>query len=279
MTAEPVNPQPSAGGLWGRLSTLFLAAVMGFAVIGFFVGITDGVPQPDGLHTSPLVGAYDKAASENNTKLIPAISYAEIPKSPMGPTAQFQSSVKMLPQPADRDLFAEFVPSEADKEASSKLRASRRAFNGAPPVIPHAVQNTNDASCYACHSAGMQLGGMKASVMSHAYLANCTQCHAPPAPGPLQDFATEVETNFVGLPAPKAGKRAYPGAPPTIPHSQWMRENCLACHGGPNGWAGMESTHPWRTKCTQCHAPSAVLDQAIPVDEIPMLPPLKVADR
>ncbi len=143
-----------------------------------------------------------------------------------------------------------------------------------PPIIPHAIQNTNDAACYACHSNGVQMAGLKASVMSHGFLANCTQCHAAPPPPPFQDVDAEVATDFVGLPAPLAGHRAYPGAPPTIPHSRWMRDKCTACHGGPNGWAGMESTHPWRTNCTQCHAPSAVLDQAIAADPIPMLPPI-----
>jgi len=181
-----------------------------------------------------------------------------------------------VPQSSGYDLFAKIVPSSEEKAASSKLRASRRAFNGAPPIIPHAVETTSDAACYACHSKGLRLGNLKASVMSHEFLANCTQCHAPPTPTPFQDVDASVDSSFVGLPAPEAGARAYPGAPPTIPHSRWMRSNCLACHGGPNGWAGMESTHPWRTNCTQCHAPSAKLDQAFSTESATMLPPLDV---
>jgi cytochrome c-type protein NapB len=42
---------------------------------------------------------------------------------------------------------------------STQIRASRRAFNGAPPVIPHAVENTSDAACYACHGQGMGFAG------------------------------------------------------------------------------------------------------------------------
>jgi cytochrome c-type protein NapB len=214
-----------------------------------------------------------------SSKVVAAIPYSEIPRVVMGKKSAIQATLKSLPTQASYDSFAEIKPSEADKELSSQNRASRRAYNGAPPIIPHSIQNTNDAACYACHSNGMQMAGLKASVMSHQFLANCTQCHASPPPAPFQTIDSEVATNFVGLPAPKAGQRAYSGAPPTIPHSQWMRQNCLACHGSPNGWAGMESTHPWRTNCTQCHAPSAVLDQAIPVESIPMLPPLNVANR
>lgn len=178
----------------------------------------------------------------------------------ISPTKAWQSKRQTLPE-SRHDLFAKVEFNQAAKEESSKLRASRRAYNGAPPVIPHPVESTNDAACYACHSQGVRIAGGKASVMSHPFLANCQQCHAPMAPMPFRHVEATAPSNFVGIPAPKQGKRAYPGAPPTIPHSQWMRENCNACHGGPHGWPGMETTHPWRTNCTQCHAPSATLDQ------------------
>lgn len=273
MTSPTTNPQPDSGGPWGRLVTLFLSAVIGIAAIGYFVGLADGVPQPDGLWEERKAAHH---APPIEFKQIPAVSYSQIPTVAMGPTAAFREQAKSLPETA-YDLMAEIKPSEADKAASSKIRASRRAYNGAPPIIPHAIQNTSDAACYACHSNGVQMAGLKASVMSHGFLANCTQCHAAPPPQPFQDVDAEVATSFVGLPAPTAGQRAYPGAPPTIPHSRWMRDKCTACHGGPNGWAGMESTHPWRTNCTQCHAPSAVLDQAIAADPIPMLSPITLS--
>ncbi len=259
-----------------RITTIFLSLVIAVAAIGYFVGIGDGVPLPDGFHDSPLVDHELKHAASGDAKLIEAVSYAEIANAEMGPTESWQLTAKTLPTQT-YDLFAEIKPSEEEKLASSQTRSSRRAYNGAPPIIPHAIENTTDAACYACHSNGMKMGSLKASVMSHQFLANCTQCHAPMAPPPFQHVDASVSTTFVGLPAPKAGKRAFPGAPPTIPHSQWMRENCLACHGGGNGWAGMESTHPWRSNCTQCHAPSASLDQAIVSETIPMLPPLEVA--
>lgn len=258
-----------------RLTTVFLSVVMAMAVIGFFVGIGDGVPKPDGLADSSLVDHEASGVAGSDAKRIPAVSYAEIAATPMGPTKAWQATPQALPV-AKFDLYAKVEPSAAEKDESGKLRASRRAFNGAPPVIPHPTENTTDAACYACHSGGVKIEGLKASVMSHAFLANCVQCHAPMAPAPFQTFDASVATSFVGLPAPKEGKRAYPGAPPTIPHSQWMREKCSACHGGPHGWAGMESTHPWRTNCTQCHAPSASLDQMPESESVPMLPPLEI---
>ncbi len=261
-----------------RLATVFLSSIIALAVIGFFVGIGDGVPKPDAVSESSLVDLGQSAPAITNTKLIPAVSYADIASTPMGPTKSWQATPQSLLQP-EFDLYAKIEPSEEEKEASSKLRASRRAYNGAPPIIPHPVENTNDAACYTCHSGGVKIAGLKASVMSHTFLANCVQCHAPMAPAPFQSLDASVETSFVGLPAPKEGQRAYQGAPPTIPHSRWMRENCNACHGGRHGWAGMESTHPWRTNCVQCHAPSATLDQMPESEVVPMLPPLDVASR
>jgi nitrate reductase (cytochrome), electron transfer subunit len=258
-----------------RLATVFLSSVIAMAIIGFFVGIGAGVPKPDGVNKSSQVDLRPSESAVTNTKLIPALSYADIASTPMGPTKSWQATPQILPQP-EFDLYTKIEPSEAAKEASSKLRASRRAYNGAPPIIPHPVENTNDAACYVCHSGGVKIAGLKASVMSHAYLANCVQCHAPMAPAPFQSIDSTVETTFVGLPAPKEGKRAYTGAPPTIPHSSWMRENCNACHSGANGWEGMESTHPWRSNCVQCHAPSAALDQMPESKVVPMLPPLEV---
>ncbi|MBN8603257.1 MAG: nitrate reductase cytochrome c-type subunit [Planctomycetes bacterium] len=261
-----------------RFATVFLSSVMAIAIIGFFVGIGAGVPKPDGIHESSLLDIQTSASAEADTKLVPALSYSEIANTPMGPTKGWQAKPQSLPH-SEFDLFAKIEPSEIEKEVSSKLRASRRAYNGAPPLIPHPIESTNDAACYACHSGGVKIAGLKASVMSHAFLANCVQCHAPPPPAPFQDVDSTVQSSFVGLPAPKGGVRAYKGAPPTIPHSRWMRENCNACHGGPNGWAGMESTHPWRTNCIQCHAPSAELDQMPASDMVPMLPPLDMATR
>ncbi|TWU62199.1 nitrate reductase cytochrome c-type subunit [Crateriforma conspicua] len=258
-----------------KLTTVFLAGVIAAAFVGYFVGISAGVPKPDGLRDTALIAPISTTDVASNPKLIEAVTYSEVPSTAMGPTKSWQVAAKAIAQP-EYDLYTKVEQTEEQKLASAKLRASRRAFNGAPPIIPHPVENTNNAACYACHSNGAKMAGLKASVMSHQFLGNCTQCHAPMAPAPFQDLDATVETSFVGLPAPLEGKRAYPGAPPTIPHSRWMRENCNACHGGPHGWAGMQSTHPWRSNCTQCHAPSAELDQAIPVETVPMLPPLDV---
>lgn len=261
--------------MMSRFAPVFLAGVIAFAVVGYFVGITDGVPQPDGVQELSLVSKFDQETRASNRMLIPAVAYSQMADTFVGPTKAWQAIPQALSQPKF-DPYIKIEPSGAEKKASSLLRASRRAYSGAPPIIPHPVENTSDAACYACHSNGLQLAGLKASVMSHPFLGNCLQCHAPLAPAPFQHIDAAVDSSFVGLPAPTDGKRAYQGAPPTIPHALWMRENCNACHGGPQGWAGMESTHPWRSNCTQCHALSASLNQMPVGDAVPMLPPLDV---
>lgn len=61
-------------------------------------------------------------------------------------------------------------------------------------------------------------------------------------------------------------RRAYPGAPPAIPHTLVNAENCTTCHekGGfvaPfNAWTPI-SPHPHYASCTQCHVPQAEVAQ------------------
>ena len=218
-----------------------------------------------------LLQQTDHADQVNDANEMAAVSYSEMRRSETGPTSRWKPKLSDIPQP-EFDLFAEVKPDPQDKQQSTLIRASRRAFNGAPPIIPHAIERTDDAACYACHGKGLRIGDRVANPMSHGFLANCTQCHAPPPPKPFATVDQTVANSFVGLPAPLQGERAFAGAPPTIPHSTWMRGSCLSCHGRGSGWVGLESTHPWRINCQQCHAPSAELDQAPSSDPIGLLP-------
>ena len=283
----PSQQQPSHST--SRWTSLLLFSVIAMAAVGYVVGINDGVPrasefessasQSDSLPTDPQRADPQRTVHQSDRDAngsILATSYAEMRRSETGPTGRWTPTIDQIPQP-DYDLFEEFKPSEQEKQRSTLTRASRRAFNGAPPIIPHEVERTDDAACYACHGKGMRIEDRVANQMCHPFLANCTQCHAPPPPQPFAAVNATVETNFVGLPAPLQGERAFPGAPPTIPHSTWMRDTCLACHGRAAGWAGLETTHPWRTNCQQCHAPPASLNQALTVETITLLPELPIA--
>ena len=149
----------------------------------------------------------------------------------------------------------------ADRDAacasSLSARAANRAYDGAPPIIPHDVESfTQTKSCMDCHADGFAMGTRIARAMPHPYLAACEQCHVTQQP-PLAAHALTAgtplpESTFEGLFRTGPSTRAWAEAPPTVPHDLMMRTNCLACHGR-LGYAGLQTTHPERTNCVQCH--------------------------
>ncbi len=76
---------------------------------------------------------------------------------------------------------------------------------------------------------------------------------------PTTDYAdlhVLVASAFRGLPqGPWQGGRATPGAPPTIPHTLQLWENCLTCHAGSASRVEIRTSHPERPRCRQCHVP------------------------
>lgn len=192
-----------------------------------------------------------------------ALRYAELRNTRRGPNGWMYGSVSeelVAGLPTDEVLSNE---SDVDRARVVAERAALRAYDGAPPSIPHAVtQQTMD--CTACHVTGASVGEKRAPQLSHALYASCTQCHVPLAdPRPAQPPIASPKNDFVGLSAPLRGDRAWPGAPPTIPHPTSMRAECNSCHG-PAGKVGLRTPHPLRASCAQCHAPSALLDQRPP---------------
>ncbi|MFA6961920.1 MAG: hypothetical protein WC205_14285 [Opitutaceae bacterium] len=139
-------------------------------------------------------------------------------------------------------------------------RDSRRAYAGAPPTVPHPIDQHSSASCLACHGHPTRIGNISVPQISHPIYTNCIQCHAPaggPGPSlasPPPALATPVLANtFTGLQSLVGGTRAFSGAPPTIPHTTAMRQNCVTCHA-PGGSSFVKTTHPQRQNCLQCHA-------------------------
>jgi nitrate reductase cytochrome c-type subunit len=137
-------------------------------------------------------------------------------------------------------------------------RAALRAYDGAPPVIPHPPLG---AACRACHTgAGLHVVGLGFAPPSpHGATpglsaeSRCEQCHVFRTTG-----AVLVASAFAGLPQEmRGGSRLYPGAPPVLPHPVFMREDCLACHGGPAARAEIRCSHPERAHCLQCHVEAA----------------------
>jgi cytochrome c-type protein NapB len=149
---------------------------------------------------------------------------------------------------ADRARDYSAMPAAPSKRTLA-VYYSRRAYPGAPPVIPHPVDD--EQKCLACHVDGGWVPRFQAyaPVVPHPDFTSCRQCHVPPTIG--DSFRP---TTWETLPGPRIDRSALPGSPPPIPHGLHMRENCVACHGGPGAVAEIRTSHPERVSCRQCHA-------------------------
>jgi len=220
--------------------------------------------------TRPPVAHAPAAAAEHDAPVERAVSYAGLRGARRGPNADMYDDVFGWLSGLPGDQRDPSLQSQADRNLALAARAERRAYAGAPPVIPHQVQDRQASACLACHANGASIGKLVAPQMSHAKLTICTQCHAVAAEtAPKMALAPVGDDNeFTGASEPGNGSRAWEGAPPTIPHAVRMRENCASCHG-PRGQFGLKTPHPQQVSCRQCHAPAADFDQAAP----PGLPP------
>lgn len=133
-----------------------------------------------------------------------------------------------------------------------------RAYPGAPPTIPHEVDESPAAqaqACNQCHQAGGYVARFKAftPITPHPEYLSCRQCHVT-----QQNQPAFKPNRWVKVAGPKLGRSALPGGPPRIPHSLQLRGNCVACHSGGGAVAEIATSHPERGNCRQCHVPSVV---------------------
>jgi cytochrome c-type protein NapB len=69
--------------------------------------------------------------------------------------------------------------------AAGEVRDDLRAFEGAPPVVPHPTFDLNVETCRACHEKGLRAGDKLAGMLRHVPLTNCVQCHVERDRSPL----------------------------------------------------------------------------------------------
>lgn len=146
-------------------------------------------------------------------------------------------------------------PHRSESLSDFQLRAVRRAYDGAPPVIPHPPLG---GACTNCHAdTPREVPGigtappnphLKTPGLGEA--CRCRQCHVFAVTPELY-----VTNTFEGIQQkPRGGDRLYTHAPPVIPHHVFLREDCLACHAGLGARQEIRCTHPDRINCLQCHA-------------------------
>lgn len=256
-----------------RILVVVMLVVSMFAVSGFFMGMRQteadtAVDAPEERESPEIAGS---------SHLPQAPRYGEIPGLEWLANSDWNFTFKNLPHvPLDRS--PQQPPSAAQLAEALSGRAQRRAYDGAPPTIPHEINQLSVASCMSCHSTEsmLMIGDKRPATISHPYLSNCTQCHVP-ANGLRRFTEAEAErlvvpSHFHGLMPTSPHNRAYSGAPPTVPHPLWMRQNCASCHGPEREYA-IRTSHPYRQNCLQCHAPDSRFDNRERlINEPPLIP-------
>ena len=220
-----------------RVFLRFFLIIVGIvSVSGFFMGLRQST-RGEG-ETSPWLSVQESTQQEK-ANYPEAPLYKDIPSAEWKANKDWKNELSKLPkEPIDRS------PREAlDKEALAHIliaRINRRAYDGAPPTIPHAINYRDVRSCSVCHSqdSNVLVAGQRAPAMSHPYLANCTQCHAP-----SEGLAFAVRSGTTGLVVENAfhgtkrsGKR-HPGLPRSASHgaASCLDEGKIACHAMDRG--------------------------------------------
>ena len=155
----------------------------------------------------------------------------------------------------ERSSFAmeyAIMPLDEDYQRNLKSYYDNRAFYGAPPTIPHQIEEGGIGAnaCLKCHENGGFVDKFQAytPVSPHPDKSNCVQCHVQ-----VKTASFFVPSSWVKNHPPVIGNQALEGSPPIVPHSLQLRENCLSCHSGPSAVKEIRTTHPDRINCRQCH--------------------------
>jgi cytochrome c-type protein NapB len=249
---------------------VLLAVLVTAAVSGYFMGLRQTRSQVSLTRPMELSSAQAGQVGAGKGDSTPEIaSYSEVNRKRSGPNAGWRSDLHLLASPPRLALTTNAPPEF--RAAAVTQRQARRAFDGAPPVVPHPITQDSSAACLVCHGSGLAVKDRAASKISHAHFGNCTQCHVPAGGPQIPTGDTGLRealsgNSFTGFAAFGPGRRAWPGAPPMIPHATQMRSDCLSCHG-PGGLYGLRTPHVERLLCTQCHVPDARLDQRLVAHE------------
>jgi len=233
-----------AGGIEGRSARLVTVGLLAAAAIGFVSG------------TRPAERRQPEAARAATGGAERAVRQAELRGLRRGPNGKmYEGAFERLA--ATGPAYGDVVETGPELRAEAlSARAARRAWRGAPPVVPHPVTEQEVGACLGCHAEGLQLGSRAVPAVSHETKTNCLQCHALSRPEHEAVAALggpPPVASWARLDEPGPGARAWKGAPPTIPHATQMRERCESCHGL-HGRPGLRVPHPERENCQQCHA-------------------------
>ena len=149
------------------------------SVSGFFMGLRQTGSQISMTRPVSLVTPEsERGAILESNFVLTAVSYANQDWLRDGANGQWQNRVANLTHPRP-NLAALTNVTEDQRVLALTERAARRAFEGAPPVVPHPISQDSSAACLACHGPGLAVKDKIASKISHTHYSSCTQCHVP----------------------------------------------------------------------------------------------------
>ena len=147
---------------------LIAFVVMSVAVAGYFTGLQ--APRKVTEVDSNSVRDRQKTNRSHTPEegVILATHYSEMTATRRTDRSRTQlSTLKSTIEP-----LAEIQISPEEKLVALQQRARNRAFNGAPPTVPHSIDHQSDTACVACHQTGVVTASMRIPRMSHTILAN-----------------------------------------------------------------------------------------------------------
>jgi len=154
-----------------------------------------------------------------------------------------------------------------DRVAYVEKRAKIRAYEGAPPVIPHTIVKGETKYCLSCHEKGIvfekdaELMGVKSAVAKitpHPTWVNCFQCHVPQQD--VKVFHKNTFKTFRLAHVANPEKTGEEPAPPMMPHQMENRESCTVCHFSKTADPSITPKHGMREGCEFCHQPPESLN-------------------
>ena len=151
--------------------------------------------------------------------------------------------------------YSSCAKNQGSRTGFLKERNKLRAYHGAPPRVPHQLDEIGRTNCLSCHQEGNALKyNRRAPVTPHPERVNCRQCHVP-----IAVTTTFTESNYKPYRRRSGARPSQPLGPPYIPHRLQDRENCRACHLSVSTPPILRPRHGERTNCTQCHVPQSAV--------------------
>jgi cytochrome c-type protein NapB len=138
-----------------------------FAATGYFAGLR--APE---MPERPAVSDSHAQRAER------APSYSELREQRRGANARmYEGAIASLAEGEEFTVKPLSVATPEQRAQAVEQRKSHRAYDGAPPTIPHEIDQREVPGCLACHGEGMKLGNRVAPRISHPPYQSCTQCH------------------------------------------------------------------------------------------------------